>query len=67
MSKPIGATPRWVDPPSGWRFGFPRIYDPLKYGTMEDFLIHHGYPEDGVDFALKHMRVWEVEKDVESD
>lgn len=57
---PTDADTKWVDPPSGWRYGFPRLYDPIKEKgvSMEDFLIHHGYPEDEVDFALKHLRVW---------
>ena len=22
----------WIDPPSGWRWGFPRIYDRVEHG-----------------------------------
>jgi hypothetical protein len=50
-----------VDPPSGWRYGFPRAYDEEKDGPFEEFLIHHGYPESEVDFASRHTRMWEEE------
>jgi len=37
--------PYWVDPPSGHRYGFPRLYDPSKDGDMTAWMIRHGYPE----------------------
>ena len=37
--------PYWVDPPSGWRYGFPRLYDPASDGDMTEWLIRNGYPE----------------------
>jgi hypothetical protein len=37
--------PYWVDPPSGHRYGFPRLYDPAKDGDMTAWMIRHGYPE----------------------
>jgi hypothetical protein len=33
------------DPPSGWRYGFPRPYLPLPNETLEDTLRRDGYPE----------------------
>lgn len=39
------ARPYWVDPPSGWRYGFPRLYDPQTDGDMTEWIIAHGYPE----------------------
>lgn len=33
------------DPPSGWRFGFPKPYRPIEGETLEDTLIRDGYPE----------------------
>lgn len=39
------ARPYWVDPPEGWRWGFPRLYDPAKDGDMTEWLIRQGYPE----------------------
>ena len=37
--------PYWVDPPSGHRYGFPRLYDPQADGDMTEWMIANGYPE----------------------
>jgi len=37
--------PYYVDPPSGHRYGFPRLYDPAADGDMTAWMIRHGYPE----------------------
>ena len=37
--------PYWVDPPSGHRYGFPRLYDPASDGDMTEWMIANGYPE----------------------
>ena len=50
-----------IDPPTGWRYGFPRAYDAEVDGDMRDFLLLHGYPEQDVDFALQYMRCWPAE------
>ena len=53
----------WVDPPEGWRYGFPAIYDPEKDGQMSDWIVRKGYPlqtikEYGESWAV---RCWPVE------
>lgn len=37
--------PYWVDPPSGHRYGFPRLYDPATDGDMRAWMIANGYPK----------------------
>lgn len=37
--------PYLVDPSEGWRYGFPRLYDPATDGNMAEWLIRCGYPE----------------------
>lgn len=37
--------PFYVDPPSGWAYGFPRLYDPATDGDMVEWMIRNGYPE----------------------
>lgn len=37
--------PYYVDPPEGWRYGFPRLYDPQSDGTMREWMIRNGYPK----------------------
>ena len=53
----------WVDPPEGWKFGFPAIYDPVNDGKMRDWIVRKGYPlltikEYGESWAV---RTWPVE------
>lgn len=47
----------WVDPDEGWRWGFPKVYDDLKDGPLEDWLIAQGYPakEEG---SAGVVRMW---------
>lgn len=47
-----------VDPPSGWMYGFPALWDKKKYGTLAMFLRAKGYPEKDIDFALSYCRMW---------
>jgi len=53
----------WVDPPEGWRYGFPAIYDPVNDGKMRDWIVRKGYPlltikEYGEQWMV---RTWPVE------
>ena len=53
----------WVDPPEGWKFGFPAIYDPETDGQLSDLVVRKGYPlltikEYGDSWAV---RCWPVE------
>jgi hypothetical protein len=45
------------DPPSGWKYGFPKPYLPLKGETLEQTLLRDGYPKKEIDFGkAKHVR-----------
>lgn len=55
----------WIDPPSGWMYGFPAIYDPDKDGSMIDFMRSKGVPEDII--KLNHVRTWPVDSTVTED
>lgn len=48
----------YVDPPSGWQYGFPAVYDASKHGTIQEFLIAKGYPKKDVKWAAKNCRSW---------
>jgi hypothetical protein len=39
----------WVDPPSGWRYGFPKLYDREKYPNSIQWLLDNGYPQGMID------------------
>jgi hypothetical protein len=33
-----------VDPPDGWRYGFPRVWDRAKFPDCREWMIKNGYP-----------------------
>ena len=54
-----GTTPTNLlyDPPSGWRYGFPRPYLPLPGETLEQTLLRDGYPQHEIDnHGAKYVR-----------
>ena len=53
-------TVTWVDPPSGWKYNFPKI---LPEGVdYREFLIANGYPERDLELALSYSRYWTKEE-----
>ncbi len=52
-----------VDPPSGWKYGFPKVYDNPNNLTMEEWLIENGYPKNEFDKDGKvhWIRTWKEE------
>ena len=50
---------QWVDPAEGWKYGFPKIYDSEKDGTMESWLLKQGYPKEMIQFPIRY---WEAEE-----
>ena len=55
-----------IDPPSGWKYGFPKEYDENKDGNLKDFLKKNGYPEKDLDFAIQHCRMLYIEDENEN-
>jgi len=55
-------TKLWVDPPGGWRYGFPQIWDSTKDPDVDNWLYWAGYPDEVRESYGKHfyMRMWEV-------
>lgn len=47
-----------VDPPSGWRYGFPCEWDKKNFPDYEDFLRSKGYPEDLMNIAMSASFMW---------
>ncbi len=62
-------TKLWVDPPSGWRFGFPKVWSREKDGEMREWMIREGYPRQMMDEHgdLFYTRMWECNDDDISD
>jgi hypothetical protein len=55
----------WVDPPEGWRYGFPQIWDGTKDPDVYTWLSLAGYPDHVRECYGAHfyMRMWEVAED----
>ena len=51
------AVGKLIDPPTGWLYGFPKVYKPEAGEDMAGFLARHHYPYKDISFALKYMRV----------
>ena len=56
-----------VDPPSGWKYGFPCAWNEVEYPTLEKLLEAKGYPAEGMEFALSYMRMWQYKGGVDSE
>jgi hypothetical protein len=48
----------WIDPPSGWRYGFPKIWN--GQGNPLEWLVANGYPQKEIDQLGNHFytRQW---------
>lgn len=52
---------RIVDPPQGWRHGFPKeLPEGKDYGEL---LRESGYPEADMELAMMYSRTWFEERD----
>ena len=51
----------WIDPPSGWNYGFPKLIDKeeldKKDFNFHEWLIKEGYPESLIKEFGKHFYV----------
>jgi hypothetical protein len=51
------------DPPSGWKYGFPKKYKPLENESLEETLLRDGYPQKEIDNSgAKYCRFWETKE-----
>lgn len=56
------ATPLMIDPPEGWRYGFPKAYDKSAVEDDEElreWLLKNGYPAKLInDTNMRGIRMW---------
>jgi hypothetical protein len=52
---------RYVDPPSGWKYGFPKLWN--GEGDMCEWLVEEGYPHSEIVKMGKYffVRCWAPE------
>jgi hypothetical protein len=57
-------TKLWVDPPEGWKHGFPAIYDSETDGQMSEWIVNKGYPVQTIkEYGVQwHIRCWPAEE-----
>ncbi len=54
------ATVTMYDPPSGWKYGFPKPYAPLEGEDIDATLLRDGYPQAEINRGMsKYCRFWE--------
>lgn len=53
----LSPTHLMVDPPSGWKYGFPKRM-PIETENVEQWLIDHGYPEELCGDNMPYLRMW---------
>jgi hypothetical protein len=64
MMADITNTQLIVDPPSGWKYGFPKPYFKNEIETeteVKNWLVENGYPQSEIDSLGNsfHIRCWQ--------
>jgi hypothetical protein len=51
-----------VDPPNGWKYGFPKIIPKEHQNRELDWLVENGYPRHEIDSLGKNFycRYWNI-------
>ncbi len=50
---------RWIDPPSGWKYGFPKLHDTdFDNNNITEWLIEKGYPKTQADQLGNSSSLW---------
>jgi len=59
----------YVDPPSGWKYGFPKVYNEETDGDMTKWLLANGYPQKEIDSCGDYffIRRWEEDDETENE
>ena len=54
-------TIRYVDPPSGWKYGFPKVLPIAYYTDALHWVLTNGYPQAEKDSYGEHfyLRFWD--------
>ena len=55
-----------IDPPSGWRYGFPKLIPEERKNDVLVWLVEQGYPQDIIDNLGEYFycRFWEEEEPI---
>ena len=60
-------TVTYIDPPSGWKYGFPKVIPENQKSRVHQWLIEQGYPKEELDKMGEHFycKWWEQEEKVD--
>ena len=48
-----------IDPPEGWKYGFPKPLDKSEDQSLEEWLLINNYPKKLIDQGMaKYCRYW---------
>lgn len=57
-----------IDPPSGWKYGFPKPFTKTDDQTMEEWLREEGLPEELIEVAVQYgCRFWESNENISDE
>jgi hypothetical protein len=59
----------WTDPPSGWKYGFPKVWDSELYPNFDSWLLREGYPWELKESFGQYfyVRQWEYKEENENE
>ena len=49
----------YIDPPSGWKYGFPKVL-PEGVDDVMKWLVENGYPQHEIDRCGKTFSLWSL-------
>ena len=58
---------RYVDPPNGWKYGFPKAIPEKEIPRAMQWIVEQGYPQELIDecAGFFYWRWWEQEENVD--
>jgi hypothetical protein len=62
----MGSKSMMIDPPSGWRYGFPKVLTKKSDELLKDWLVRMGYPAKDAEWAAENCRYWNEKDEIVS-
>ena len=55
----------YIDPPSGWKYGFPKVLPEEAKSRVREWLVEEGYPAREIESYGEHFycRYWSKEEE----
>lgn len=54
----LSPTNLMIDPPEGWRYGFPKVIPPEHQHRTLEWLVEQGYPKELLERTMMRIRYW---------